>query len=344
MQPEQPARFVFVDVEATGLDHGRHEMTEIAWIVRHEDGREEERQFFPFHTTDGADPDALELTRYDERIAPRRRTPMSEWLPLFLRDANQAIIVGAVPDFDARHLERACHRLGVKPTWDHHLLDVETLALPLIATGPERPRSLARTCEALGVPFERDQAHGALYDARLAKAVFDRVWKLLAALGTDEPVADRVPTPVEVTVPPPDEDPSASDDTPTEEFTQPRPTSDHELEPEPEVYETPVPTSAPQPEVVPLDPPDEPEPEPAWAPGPIRPFDQREPPDQPEPAQPAASATRTEPAPPEATRRAAAPLVEEAVTVLPKNGVEDSLFGGRPKRVGHPDRRDADDE
>lgn len=173
---------MFVDTETTGLDFRRHQLTEVAWIVRHPDGREVQRQYFPDHTLDGADASALELTRYHEHIAPRPRTPASEWLTTFLDDARGAVLVGAVPDFDARHLEMAAQRMGLAPTWDHHLLDVETLALPLIAPGPEAPRSLAKTCAALGVPHDPDQAHGALYDALQAMRAFDAVWALLARL------------------------------------------------------------------------------------------------------------------------------------------------------------------
>lgn len=174
-------RFVFVDTEATGLDHDRHELTEVSWIVRFEDGTQAERTFFPEHTLDGATPEALELTHYDERIRDQPRSPMSEWLTLFLEDARGAALVGAVPDFDARHLLKACRKVGLEPTWDHHLLDVETLALPLITTGPEIPRSLAKTCAALGIEHDRSLAHGALYDARQAMAVFDRVWEVVGA-------------------------------------------------------------------------------------------------------------------------------------------------------------------
>lgn len=200
MTDQQPApagtRFVFIDTEATGLDHTRHELTEVAWVVRFEDGSEAERQYFPQHTTDGADEDALELTHYEERIAPQPKTPMKVWLTQLLQDADGAIMVGAVPDFDVQHLSIACRKLGVEPTWDHHLLDVETLALPLIAPGPEAPRSLAKTCAALGVPHDRDQAHGALYDAQQAKAVFDRVWEMVADLRErDAPLPPPVPRP-----------------------------------------------------------------------------------------------------------------------------------------------------
>ena len=189
-------RFVFVDTEATGLDHARHELTEVAWVVRFEDGSQAERQYFPQHTTDGATPEALELTHYAERIAPQTRSPASEWLAQFLEDADGAYLVGAVPDFDARHLELMCRKVGVAPTWDHHLLDVETLALPLIAPGPDGPRSLAKTCQALGVDHDKDQAHGALYDAQQAMRVFDRVWELMAAVRAgDQPLPDPVPRP-----------------------------------------------------------------------------------------------------------------------------------------------------
>ncbi|MDP9022052.1 MAG: 3'-5' exonuclease [Actinomycetota bacterium] len=194
--PVTPTRFVFLDTEATGLDLHRHELTEVAWIARFEDGTEVERQFFCEHTLDGADEAALELTAYHERIAHQDRTPTSEWLPQFLEDARGAVIVGAVPDFDARQMQKACREQGLEATWDHHLLDVETLALPLIAPGPEAPRSLARTCEALGVPHDKDQAHGALYDAQQTKAVFDAVWALVAELrATGRPLPPPVARP-----------------------------------------------------------------------------------------------------------------------------------------------------
>lgn len=187
-------RFVFIDTETTGLDFARHQLTEVAWIVRYEDGSQATRCVVPEHTLDGADETALELTHYHERIAPQPRSPASEWLVQFLEDAEGAVLVGAVPDFDARHLERAAARIQRRPTWDHHLLDVETLALPLISAAPEAPRSLAKTCRALGIPHDKDQAHGALYDAQQAMRVFDRIYELLAALRTSgAPLPPPVP-------------------------------------------------------------------------------------------------------------------------------------------------------
>ncbi len=187
-------RFVFIDTEATGLDHRRHELTEVAWIVRFEDGAEETRQYFPEHTLDGAEPAALELTHYHDRIGPRERTPATVWLRQLLADAAGGHLVGAVPDFDAHHLQLTCHKLGLEPSWDHHLIDVGTLALPLIADAPEGPRSLAKTCRALGLDHDDNQAHGALYDARQAMRAFDAIWERLARLRRDDaPLPEAVP-------------------------------------------------------------------------------------------------------------------------------------------------------
>ena len=200
-----PSRFVFIDTEATGLDDSRHELTEVAWIVRFEDGREVERRFFPEHTLDGADEAALDLTQYRDRIEAQTRTPTEVWVRQFLEDAQDAVLVGAVPDFDHRHLLRSCRAVGLEPTWDHHLVDVETLALPLIAPGPEAPRSLAKTCQALGIPQDKDEAHGALYDARQAMRVFDAVWQQLAELRAGaRPLPPPVPRPRPEAAPEPD--------------------------------------------------------------------------------------------------------------------------------------------
>ena len=189
-------RLVFVDTEATGLDHRVHQLTEVAWILREPDGREVTRRFVPEHTLDGAEAKALEITRYHELLADAPRTPDAEWVDVLLADADGAVLVGVVPDFDARHLLQACQRVGRTPTWDHHLLDVGTLAMPLLAAAPEVPRGVASLCSSLGVPHDPGQAHGALYDAQQTMRCFDRVWELLAAVRTSGgPLPDPVPRP-----------------------------------------------------------------------------------------------------------------------------------------------------
>ncbi len=196
--PRDPSapRLIFVDTEATGLDHRIHQLTEVAWILREPDGSEVTRRFVPEHTLDGAEEKALEITRYHELLADAPRTPDAEWLDVLLADADGAVLVGVVPDFDARHLLQACQRAGRRPTWDHHMIDVGTLAMPLLAAAPEVPRGVASLCLSLGVPHDAAQAHGALYDAQQTMRCFDRVWELLTALRTDgSPLPPPVPRP-----------------------------------------------------------------------------------------------------------------------------------------------------
>jgi DNA polymerase III epsilon subunit-like protein len=197
-RPRDPSapRFVFVDTEATGLDHRMHQLTEVAWILREPDGTEVTRRFVPEHTLEGAEEKALEITRYHELLANEPRTPDAEWVEILLGDTEGAVLVGVVPDFDARHLLQACQRVGRSPNWDHHLLDVGTLAMPLLAAAPEVPRGVASLCLSLGVPHEPGRAHGALYDAQQTMRCFDRVWELLGALrSAGQPLPDPVPRP-----------------------------------------------------------------------------------------------------------------------------------------------------
>jgi DNA polymerase III alpha subunit (gram-positive type) len=193
--PSAP-RLVFIDTEATGLDHRVHQLTEVAWILREPDGTETVRRFVPEHTLEGAEEKALEITRYHELLADEPRTPDAVWVDVLLADAAGAVLVGVVPDFDARHLLQACQRVGRGPTWDHHLLDVGTLAMPLLAAAPEVPRGVASLCISLGVRHEPDRAHGALYDAQQTMRCFDRVWELLTELRTSAaPLPAPVPRP-----------------------------------------------------------------------------------------------------------------------------------------------------
>jgi len=193
--PDRP-RLVFVDTEATGLDHRFHQLTEVAWILREPDGTEHVRRFVPEHTLEHAQEKALEITRYHELLADAPRTPDAEWIEVLLADCEGAVLVGVVPDFDARHLLQACQRLGRSPTWDHHLIDVGVLAMPLLAGSVEVPRGVASLCASLGVPFDAGQAHGALYDALQTMRCFDRVWQQLSELrASAAPLPPPVPRP-----------------------------------------------------------------------------------------------------------------------------------------------------
>jgi DNA polymerase III epsilon subunit-like protein len=131
---------VFVDVETTGLDPTTHHVVEVAWAV--EDGPI--KAFVPWHTLDGATPDALTINRYFERDLDRMRSddqPVGE--ADLLRDLRGATLVGCNPAFDAAFLRKT---LGVQ-LWKHRLIDVAACAMWQF--GWDRPRGLADIARAL---------------------------------------------------------------------------------------------------------------------------------------------------------------------------------------------------
>lgn len=90
-----------------------------------------------------------------------------------------AHLVGAVPNFDAEVLADLLRRNGLAPTWHHHLIDVETLAVGWLARdgrAPDLPWGSDDLAYALGVDAPSDdERHTALGDARWARRIYDRV-------------------------------------------------------------------------------------------------------------------------------------------------------------------------
>lgn len=190
----EPTPLVFLDVETTGLDDTRHEMVEVAWIVRPSPDPtrrqpvgagtvivphmwDVEQVVTLPHTTIAAQEAALEVNRYHDRDWSDP-VPVDRWLPAFLATTAEATIIGAQPHFDIGFIHALCRRVGMQPTWYHRLYDVESMAAPFIANRPGRLSGLRDTAAALGLDTDDHMyaAHTALGDARLARAIFDHVW------------------------------------------------------------------------------------------------------------------------------------------------------------------------
>jgi DNA polymerase III epsilon subunit-like protein len=197
----------FVDTETTGLDPQRHEVWEVAIILRRDDVDTEHLwQIRPpeGHLRHIAQPDALKINRYYERIAVPHGAEAADLLhpegphPLTVIGAatgiaevlTGAVLVGSNPGFDAAFLRRF---LGLgEPPWHYRPVDIATLAagrkLGMVemirqvggkglpsdkVTFPFSSRDLSRW---VGVePPGDDVAHTALGDARWARDVFDAV-------------------------------------------------------------------------------------------------------------------------------------------------------------------------
>ncbi|MET7713737.1 3'-5' exonuclease [Streptomyces sp. NPDC005407] len=200
------AELAFLDTETTGLDPRRHEVWEIAVILRDTNGYETEH-LWQIRQTEAhlrfiADPKALRINRYHDRIAvpgqadaadmlndtapvPLRFMELAERLHTVLKDA---ILIGSNPGFDAAFLHRLLG-LGMPP-WHYRPIDVATLAAgfrhgqaashayggdyAFASDYPSLPYRSYELSRAVGVePPGPDTAHTALGDARWARDLYD---------------------------------------------------------------------------------------------------------------------------------------------------------------------------
>lgn len=191
------ARYIFLDLETTGLESGTDQITEAAWIL--DDGTE--RQFFVKHDRL---PNEWVLTKSDylNRIVLAQKVELREALEQLAGDCyrltmeraayevvretalgpftateydeakiEKVYLVGACPAFDDRFLRVA---FGGNPIpYNYHVIDVEAMAMGLL--GQDAPGSLKSLREALGIPGENPAAHTALSDAREVKIIFEAI-------------------------------------------------------------------------------------------------------------------------------------------------------------------------
>lgn len=161
-------RYLFCDIETTGLVAGVDEPTEIAWIL--DDGTE--RHFIVEHRRLPNDW-VLRETDYLQRIALAPKTALADVLAALRADcADETYLVGACPAFDDRFLRLAFAAIGhTEPPYSYHVIDVEAVAMG--ALGHDKPCSLKDLRAALGIAGENPAAHTALSDAREVKLIWD---------------------------------------------------------------------------------------------------------------------------------------------------------------------------
>lgn len=189
-------KLAFLDCETTGLEPTRHEIWELAFIIRSDeasDGETHEYQL-PVDLT-AADPNGLRVGRFYERrdrIVGERgegsvgslclyRSHTGDWISTseahiaheVAVSLDGAHLVGAVPSFDASFLTPWLRRHGHAACWHYHLVDVEVLAAAHVGAQP--PWNSVELSRRVGVDPDEFDRHTALGDAKWAEALYDAV-------------------------------------------------------------------------------------------------------------------------------------------------------------------------
>jgi DNA polymerase III epsilon subunit-like protein len=185
-------RFCFVDVETTGLGP-KCEIWDLGVIVREDGKPDAEYSWLMRPDMTHAEPTGVRIGRYYQRIgnligepgvaarcvdhpvgSPRdTHTTQAGVAAQVARFLDGAFLVGAVTDFDARHLTRWLGRNDQCGAWNYHIICVENHA-----AGQKRmlpPWNLDVFLNLYEIEVDPNQRHTALGDARLALKLYDAV-------------------------------------------------------------------------------------------------------------------------------------------------------------------------
>jgi len=166
------ARYIFLDLETTGLDPERDVITQIAWRWRDEVTNSTMwRNFYvPFTGTCGVWAARHTLANHREPNVSSLDTALRSFMHTCLLlgvDGAKVYLVGANPTFDHSFLTRVMR----EPPYDYHLIDVEAMAMAL--GGAHHPPTLREIRKLLGFEGQPLCNHDAAMDAEEVQFVFE---------------------------------------------------------------------------------------------------------------------------------------------------------------------------
>jgi len=188
---------VIVDIETAGFDAKKNPMLEIAAVIVEYDEQENlvvtedySANVIPFEKSI-LDPAALKFTGIDPYHPFRMSVTEKEALDKLFKpiklavkrnNCSRAILVGHNPNFDINFLNAAIERSKVKRSPFHPFSTFDTATLGGLMY---KQTVLAKIGMAANMPWDNEQAHSALYDAKQTAEIFCKIvnrWKHLEAL------------------------------------------------------------------------------------------------------------------------------------------------------------------
>lgn len=165
------ADLVFLDIETTGLDPDRHHVWEIAYANE----RGPVKCFQVEHTTTGADPVALRINGWADRVKPEYVDRDRDYdvvtfegasrlhgmeLRLLIEALRGNHVVASNPSFDTAFLRKL---IGHEP-WHHRKIDIGSLAMGILNW--DRPRGLADIAKYFAITPPDHTAAGDVHTLR----------------------------------------------------------------------------------------------------------------------------------------------------------------------------------
>ena len=178
---------IVIDVETGGVTSSTDALLEIAAVLINMDDNHQlqPQQTFACHVLpfEGAnlDPKALEINGIDPYHPFRFAIPEDEALSQLFNFAKtalqqnqcrRAVLVGHNAHFDLGFIRAAAKRCKIKQAPFHSFTVFDTATLGGMAYGKT---VLAKALKAAGIPFDKDQAHSAIYDAQCTAELFCRI-------------------------------------------------------------------------------------------------------------------------------------------------------------------------
>jgi hypothetical protein len=178
----------FIDTETTSLRPDRR-VWEWAVIRVQPDGIAETSEGFVMASSldlGNADPMSLKIGRFYERHPQFNGSILEGLVDSSLyseysmaaaveRHTRDALIVGAVPNFDTEVLAAHMRAAGFAPAWHYHLIDVETLAAGQLGMLP--PWNFDSVLTAYELVYDETRRHTAMGDAEMAAQLFTAVYQ-----------------------------------------------------------------------------------------------------------------------------------------------------------------------
>lgn len=216
--PELKERFrnyfpVIIDVETAGFNAQTDALLEIGAVTirMDEDGIMHPDQEFHYHVTPFAGANieqaALDFNGIKLDCALRGAISESEAMKALCKgisksqkaaDCQRSVIVAHNASFDMGFINAALARTKVKRPPFHPFVSFDTTSLAALTLGQT---VLIKACEAAEIPFDQQQAHGALYDAQRTAELFCFMMNRYHSLGgwplasTDELLPDSPTAP-----------------------------------------------------------------------------------------------------------------------------------------------------